>query len=69
MTYKENKITIKKVQDITGNYWLILNEEGNEIFSYCRETALTNKAKRSGGYTYQEVIEHIKKVHPEWELV
>lgn len=62
------KVIIKKIQDVTGDYWAILNENGIEIFSYCRETALYDGDEKSGGYTYGEVKELIKRNHPEWDF-
>jgi autonomous glycyl radical cofactor GrcA len=59
------KIKIEKNADVLNSYWLIKDENDKEIMSYCRETSQTDE--RTGGYTYQELLEKIKK-HKEWEL-
>ena len=58
------KITIEKHTDLFGYFWLIKDENNKEIMSYCREVDLEN---REGGYTYEELLEKIKK-HKEWNL-
>ena len=62
------KIIIKKWEDVTGYYWLILDKNsGNELYSYCREIAQTEGDEKSGGYTWKEISEKVRE-HKEWEL-
>jgi len=63
---KKEKVKIEKITDITGYYWLIKDENNNEIMSYCREINQNGK-NRQGGYTYSELLEEIK-THKEWEI-
>ena len=60
------KITIEKFTDPLGDYWLIKDENGKEIMSYLREVSQT-KEDRSGGYTYEELMEK-RKTHEDWQL-
>lgn len=53
------KITMEKAEDITGRYWIFLNEKGEEIFSLCRKI---DEEDKEGGYLYAEAVERGKKL-------
>ena len=59
-------ITIKKLEDVTGRYWIFLNSKDEEVFSLCRRI---DKDDNEGGYLYEEAVAVAKKKYSAEEII